>query len=129
MGNRLARRPALAIAFALLGTAFLTSPQDLQGQEVPAETAVQVEDERLDSFVRAHLEINEIRDQLHEDIARWHEDHRREESRQEADERIQAALEGHGVTSAEYEELIHLVSFDQEWREAFEEALTRVQGG
>lgn len=128
MGNALARSFIVAFAVTLFGAPFLHAPVHLQAQQ--AETAEvdarEVTDEEFESFVRAHLAIEEVRDQLHEDIARWHEDHRREEVRAEADARIEAVFERFEMTPESFQELTRLVSINEEWRQNFQETLARI---
>jgi len=108
----------LMVALPLFG-----APLTVQGQqEISAAT-----EERLLAFAKVHLEIADIRDDLHQALARYHEVDGRTRVRQEADARIDDAMEAHGVDAREYQEFITAVSFDSELASAFAEALARAR--
>ncbi len=104
---------------------FFAGPLTVEGQQ---EISGAME-ERLLAFAKVHLEIAEIRDDLHQDLARYHEVDGRTRVRQAADARIEDAMDAHGVEASEYEEFITAVSFDAELASAFEEALARAREG
>ncbi len=129
MKVRRTQRFTVAVAGALLAIAGLGSPQGLQAQQAPeAGELPEVTEEDFEAFVRVHLAVEEIRDQLHEDIARWHDEHEREQARQRADDEIEAVLEEHDVTAEELAAFTHLVSVDEESRERFEQLLSEIDG-
>ncbi len=125
-------RRLLPALVALLAVSVFSPPESLEAQDQEAETAIAapaIDEAQLETFVRVHLAMNEVRDQLHEDLAAWHDNTRRQEVREDADQRIEAILEEHGVTAREFEEFTQLVSIDQTWRDAFEETMDRVESG
>ena len=125
MGIRTIQRSLFSALLMVVALPLLMAPLPAEGQ---AESAGAME-ERLLSFAKVHLAISEIRDDLHQDLARYHEVDGRTRVRQAADARIADAMETHGVEAGEYEEFITAVSFDPELARAFEEALARARDG
>jgi hypothetical protein len=125
MAIRALQRSLLGALVLMLALPLVGTPHGLEAQQA---TAGSVED-RLLAFARVHLEISEIRDDLHQDLARYHEVDGRTRVRRQADDRIAEAMETHGVAAQEYEEFITAVSFDPELMAAFEEALDRARRG
>ncbi len=119
------------IAIAALFVAFpaFAAPEGVHAQQAQEEVEIpEFSDEMLEVLTQAHLEIEEIRDQLHEDMAEWHDNTRRQEVRAEADERLAAVLEEHGITEEEYELFIYAISIDAERREAYERVREEIDG-
>jgi hypothetical protein len=124
MGTRTIRR-SFVVAFSLaLALPFLPTQALVAQEEAPGAT-----EERILAFARVHLAIAEARDDLHQDLARYHEVDGRNRARERADQRIADAMASQGVEPREYEEFIAAVSFDADLMEAFQEALTRARGG
>lgn len=123
--HRFIRFPGLAPFLALAGILlFLPAPALGQGAggEPPSYTA-----EEIERFARVHLEVAEVRDDLHQDLARYPEAGRREEARERADARLAELYERFEITAQQYEQFIVRTSLDQDLREAFEEALKRLE--
>lgn len=129
MGIRSIRGLAVVLALAVFGFPAFAVPGGLAAQDAEAAAeAPEVTEENFETLVRVHLEVEGIRDDLHEDMAERHEDHHRQEVREAANERIQAVFEEHGVTAEQYEEFNRMISIDQEHREMFEELLAEIDG-
>jgi hypothetical protein len=99
---------------------------------LPPGGAAQVEasppsDDRLQSFARAYVQIAEIRDQLQQDLARFHELDGRTRARSEADRKIAAALAAQDLSLGEYEAFISQVSLDPDLSESFQAAIRRAR--
>jgi len=122
---RTVRHSFFSALVMMVALPLLMAPLPAEGQ---AEGSRAME-ERLLSFAKVHLEIAEIRDDLHQELARYHEVDGRARARQAADARIEDAMEANGVDRSEYEEFITAVSFDPELARAFEEALARARDG
>jgi hypothetical protein len=125
MGIRTIQRSFFSALMLMVALPLFAAPLAVEGQQ---EISGAVE-ERLLAFAKVHIEIAEIRDDLHQGLARFHEVDGRTRIRQEADARIEDAMEAHGVDPLEYEEFITAVSFDPELASAFEEALARARDG
>jgi hypothetical protein len=125
MGIRTVQRSFFSALLLMVALPLFAAPLTVEGQQ---EISGAME-ERLLAFAKVHIEIAEIRDDLHQDLARYHEVDGRTRVRQAADARIADAMETHGVEASEYEEFITAVSFDPELARAFEEALARARDG
>jgi hypothetical protein len=125
MGIRTAKPIFFSALMLMVALPLFGAPVTVQGQQ---EVSGAME-ERLLAFAKVHIEIANIRDDLHQDLARYHEVDGRTRVRQEADGRIEDALKAHGLDAREYEEFISAVSFDPELASAFEEALARARDG
>ncbi len=112
---------ALLCGLALI----LVSPVAAQQQD--AEAVPHSGDERFEVFVQAFVEIEEIRDELQTELARWHEADRRNEVRRDGDDRIARILEAHGIHRDTFSEFTRLISVDQDQRDAFEEVASRIR--
>jgi hypothetical protein len=108
-------------ALALLGIA---GPLAAQSDEP-------ISREQLTEFARAHLEINEIRDAFHGEVARVHDAEGRLRAREQVEERISTALEEHDLTPERFDAITLRISLDGELRAMFEEVLAEIadEGG
>ena len=107
--------------FALLVAA--ASPMHAQAQE----PAAPMDEARLAQFARAHIAVNEARDEFHGQVARVHDEEGRRRAREEVDARIAEILEEHEMTQGEYDEFILLISLDGELRTAFDALVVQLQ--
>ena len=117
--HRIAARSVLFVLAALLTTA----PGTVRGQDAPQPPT----EERLEQFARAHIAINEARDEFHGEIARVHDEEGRRRAREAVDERIAEILAENEMTQEEYDDFILRISLDGELRAAFEETVARLQ--
>ena len=101
---------------ALLGAA---SPDPLSGQQDALGT------ERLTAFAKAHVAMNEVRDEFHRQIGEIHEEQGRERARAELDVKIARTLLEHEFTPQEYDQIFLLLS-DGETRAAFDQILAQL---
>jgi vacuolar-type H+-ATPase subunit I/STV1 len=82
--------------------------------------------ERMTEFARAHLQISEIRDEFHGEVARVHDEEGRTRAREQVEEKISAVLEEHEMTREEFDEITLLISLDGELRAMFDEILAEL---
>jgi len=114
-----ASRPGLLQRFFLaVALVALAVPVPSHAQEVPAPDR-----ERLEVFANTFNAIAEARERGHAELARTHDPEGKERVREEMDREIEEALEAHGMSTQEYEELTFLVSADAEYQKAFQEIL------
>ncbi len=82
--------------------------------------------ERLTEFARAHLAINEIRDEFHGEVARVHDAEGRARAREQVEAKISAVLEEYVMTREEFDEVTLRISLDGELRVMFDEILVEI---
>jgi hypothetical protein len=80
-------------------------------------------------FVRAHIVINEQRDDFHAELGRTHELQERERIRALFQEGIQGILAENEMTQLEYDEITLVISIDEEQRLIFERILEELSSG
>ena len=115
-----------SLAFAL--TLVLVAPARAQNPETAGtQEAQEVPDSaRLAQFARAHLQINDARDEFHGQIARVHDEEGRLRAREEVDARITEILEAQEMTQEEYDDFILLISLDGALRAQFDSILAEL---
>ncbi|KPJ82957.1 MAG: hypothetical protein AMS19_06085 [Gemmatimonas sp. SG8_23] len=118
MNRRTTSRGLLLLALALAGG---TAP--LASQEEQAEPLTR---EQLTEFARAHLAINEVRDEFHGEVARVHDEEGRTRAREQVEEKIASILEEHELTREEFDEITLRISLDGELRAMFDEILVEL---
>lgn len=118
MNRRTTSRGLLLLALALAGG---TAP--LAAQEEQTEPLTR---ERLTEFARAHLAINEVRDEFHGEVARVHDEEGRTRAREQVEEKIASILEEHELTREEFDEITLRISLDGELRAMFDEILVKL---
>lgn len=121
-------RPAMGptLLFLALIAAAGARPGSAHAQDT-AQAATQALDRaRVTQFARAHLGINEARDEFHGAVARVHDEEGRLRAREEVEAKIAAILEENEMTREEYDEFILLISLDGELRVMFDEVLTEL---
>jgi len=116
--------PTFVFGFMAAWVLLLAAP--LAAQEKAQEAVPRSEDMRFAAFVEAFVEIEEIRNELQIDLARWHEADRRAEVRREADDRIARVLEAREIHRETFNAFTRLISTDADQRRAFEEAVARL---
>lgn len=120
MNKVVSRTPMLGAA--LVGSILLSA------QSAVAQTEIVPPDrERMTEFVRAHLAVNDARDEFHGKIGRLHDEQGRERARQELEEQIDDILEGAAMTREEYDQLILLISLDGDMRSMFDEIVRQLE--
>lgn len=113
-----ARRTAFLVA-ALVG--FLGA--DAVSAQAPSGTPGRTE---LTVFARAHLDMNEARDEFHAAIAAAHEEPVIERVREAFNERVAEIMEEHALTQARYDQLLVIVSTDELARSMFAQILAEL---
>lgn len=123
----------LALSVALPLAAVAQDSTAGPAQDSTADTAQraspQIAHERLMQFARAHLAINEARDDFHSEVARVHDAEGRQRAREVVDARIASILEEQEMSREEYDDVILLISLDEPLRTRFEEALAEIEAG
>ena len=117
---RFSTTSAIVLSLGLWAPPFLSA----QTQELP-----QVTTDRMTIFVRAHIVINEQRDDFHAELGRTHELQERERIRALFQEGIQGILAENEMTQLEYDEITLVISIDEEQRLIFERILEELSSG
>lgn len=108
---------AMRAALVGLVVAMVALPQGSQAQEAPLDRA------RLTDFARAHLLVNDARDEFHGKVGRIHDEQGRDRARLELADQVEEILTAHAMTRVQYDELILTISIDGEARAMFEQIL------
>ena len=112
--------PSVRASLVALVVAAAVAPAAAQAQETPPDR------ERLTQFARAHIAINNARDEFHGKVARMHEEQGRERARQEMEVQVEEILSATAMTREEYDEIILIISLDGESRSMFDEILAEL---
>ncbi len=112
--------PSVRAALVTLVVAAAVVPVAAQTQEGPPDR------ERLTQFAKAHIAINDARDEFHGKVARVHEEQARERARQEMEVQVGEILSATAMTREEYDEIILIISLDGESRAMFDEILAEL---
>ena len=104
------KMPRRAVLRALILTAVaafagLATANPIVGQEVDIE----MDRERMVEFVRAHIAINDARDEFHGAVARVHDPEGRIRAREEVEAAIEAILEEAEMTREVYDQITLLI--------------------
>ena len=105
-------------AFAGLGSATSVAAQDVE---------IEMDRERMMEFARAHIAINDARDEFHGAVARVHDPEGRIRAREEVEATIESILEEAEMTREEYDQITLLISLDGELRTMFEEVMVELE--
>ena len=120
MTRRTTGRALLALTFALVAGATSAQAQD------SAAATDDIDREQMEHFARAHVAINDIRDEFHGEVARVHDAEGRQRAREQVEERISAVLEEHELTRERFDEITLLISLDGDLRAMFDEILVEL---
>ena len=120
MTSRTSGRALFALLVALSAGFVPAAAQTTEG--APTE----VTREQMEHFARAHVAINEIRDDFHGEVARVHDAEGRQRAREQVEERISAVLEEHELTRERFDELTLMISLDGDLRAMFDEILVEL---
>ncbi|SVB24193.1 uncharacterized protein METZ01_LOCUS177047 [marine metagenome] len=80
-------------------------------------------------FARAHIAMNEARDEFHAEIASTHEEQARERARAAFDEKVALIFSEHELAREDYERIVLIVSLDAMVRELLEEIMVELAVG
>jgi hypothetical protein len=105
-------------AFAGLGSAAPLAAQDLE---------IEMDREQMIEYARAHIAINDARDEFHGAVARVHDPEGRIRAREEVEATIETILEEADMTREEYDQITLLISLDGELRTMFEEVVVELE--
>lgn len=122
-------RPALFVLLVLLVPQALVAQEEPDPQDPPElpEVVSGYELPRIECFAEIFIEIDEVRDELHQDIARFHDEGRRLEAREKADARLAAVFEEREIDPEAYEEFVLHLALDENLRDVFEQVVQRLQ--
>jgi hypothetical protein len=104
---------------AMAALLWMVTPYGVAAQETPDHDA-------LTLFARAHMAVNEARDEFHGKIGRIHDEEGRTRAREELNARLAQIFMDHELTQERYDEVTLLISLDGELRAGFEEILERL---
>lgn len=125
MARRTLTTSLALLAMTLAGGAIDAAP--VWAQDAAATEQVTVDSVTMLRFVRAHLEINNARDEFHGKLARVHDAEGRARAREEVEVRIKSVLEEQEMTRAVYDEIILRISLDGVMRTMFEETVAQLE--
>ncbi len=103
----------LALALAAIGP----------GAAAAQAEAMTLDRERLEVYTRAHLAMNDARDEFHGKVARVHDAEGRLRAREEVEATIDEILTEAEMTREEYDAVTLMISLDGELRATFEEIM------
>lgn len=124
---------ALTIAFrgglvALLAAVLHAAPGAAQ-QPQPQQDAPEVPEAELETFAEAYADIADIRQELQTELQAAETSEEANQIQQEADSRMQAVLEEHGISVQRYQEITQVLNSNPEQRQEFEQILAEIDGG
>lgn len=125
MARRANTTSLVLLAMTLAGGAIHATPAS--AQDTTSTEQVTVDREMMMRFARAHLAINDARDEFHGKVARVHDAEGRARAREEVEVRIKAILEEQEMTRATYDEIILRISLDGVMRTMFEETVAQLE--
>lgn len=119
--NTRKRAPMVGVLLAAVSAASLSPAPARAQQEAP-----EVSQERLSTFVRAHVAISRARDAFQQEVARIHDTLGREQARAQLEERLAAIMAEHQFTPEQYQQITLVISMNAETRAQFEQLLSEV---
>jgi hypothetical protein len=103
---------AALVVLLMVGT---LTPTAAQGQDV------ELDRDRITQFAKAHMGLNDVRDEFHGKVGRVHDEVGRTQARKEMLAQVAQILEGHELTQELYDEITLIISLDADTRAMFEE--------
>ena len=119
-----------ALLSSLLAVFLMAGPlvsQPLAGQQAPP--VPDVTPELLDTYTRAHIALEAVRDAFHLELGRTHDLQGQARLRAELSERTEAVLSEHELMPAVYERITALISVDPALRVRFEAMRAELTAG
>lgn len=116
--KRAAQGGATLVILALVGAML---PGSGQAQEV------ELERERMVQFARAHIAINDARDEFHGKVGRIHDEAGRARARVEMDAQVAEILLELEMTREGYDQITLIISLDGDIRAMFDEILVELE--
>ena len=116
------RRNALGALFSLALLLVAANPLSLVAQQ-QAPTLARAE---LMVFARAHIAMNEARDEFHAEMGSTHEEQARARARAAFEEKVVSIFSEHELAQDDYERIVLIVSLDATVRELLEEIMTEL---
>jgi|TARA_B100001750_G_scaffold240543_1_gene250480 hypothetical protein len=77
-------------------------------------------------FARAHIAMNEARDEFHAEMGSTHEEQARARARAAFEEKVVSIFSEHELAQDDYERIVLIVSLDATVRELLEEIMTEL---
>ena len=115
-------RQASLWSFATLALlAVAAAPASAQTEDKPLDR------ERMTQYARAHIALNDARDEFHGKVGRVHDEQGRERARQEMEQQVAEALEAAEMTREEYDAITLMISLDGDARALFDEVMEEIQ--
>ncbi|MFW6191894.1 MAG: DUF4168 domain-containing protein [Gemmatimonadota bacterium] len=126
--------PTLSGALALLvGGLLLAAPanaQEQQQQQTPPQEQtedVDVDDEELRAFAEAHLEVQEIREELQAAMQSSENAEEAQALQQEANGEMVEVIQGHDLTTERFTTIVNGINADPELQERFDEIVEELE--
>lgn len=91
------------------------------------DTELDLDRDRMEQFTRAHIAVNEARDEFHGAVARVHDAEGRIRAREEVEAAIDAILEEAEMTREEFDSITLMISLDGDLRAMFEEIVAELE--
>jgi hypothetical protein len=113
--NMLRRALETGAALVVLLTVGTLMPTAAQGQDV------ELDRDRITQFAKAHMGLNDARDEFHGKVGRVHDEVGRTQAREEMIAQVAQILEGQELTQEQYDEITLIISLDADIRAMFEE--------
>lgn len=110
--------PTLGL-FALMTVLLVPAP--VSAQETP-----ELDRARMTQFARAHVAINDARDEFHGKVARVHDEEGRRRAREEVEAQITAILEEQEMSKDQYDDITLSISLDGDLRAMFDEIVAEL---
>lgn len=111
-----------ALGLLLFGATVL-SPSVIAAQD---EEPIVLDREAITQYARAHMALNDARDDFHGKIGRVHDEEGRSRARRELEEEIDQLLLQHEMTREYYDQVTLMISMDTEARATFEEVMVQL---
>lgn len=121
---------ALSLVAGTLLVAFAAAPVQAQQQPAPApqqQDVPELEEETLETFAQAYLEVGEVRMELQNELQTTQDQEEANRIQQEANNRMQEVLESHGMTVQDYQQVTQVLNSDPEQRQEFEALVEEIQ--
>lgn len=123
-----ALRAAAGTVTALACAAVFAGPVAAQETTPPAQeqAVTEVTDAELESFVLAHLEVQQIQNELNAQLQATEDPEQAQAIQQEANQRMLAAIEAQGLTAERFSEIVDTINADPETGQRFAQKVEEV---
>lgn len=119
---------ALGMMFGGLLLAFsAASVQAQQPAPQPQQQVQDLEQETLETFAEAYLDIGDVRMEMQSRLENVQDQSQANQIQQEANQQMQAILEEHDLTAQDYQQITQVLNNDPEQRAEFESIVEDLQ--